>query len=891
MGRTNLWSTKVTPSSVLNASNATVRYDKIYVGTIMATDDPENMGRVLVYIPEISGAMADEDSWFMVNYATPFGGATSAWPELKSGEGGTRRDGKTYQDTQQSYGFWGTPVHVNNQVLVAFASGDPSRGYYFASVYQKDMNHMVPGIASSNSYQGDVNGVNQPVAEYNKNQSDKNASSMTVRAAHPLRDGLQTQGLSVDGFRGVSTSSARRESPSRVLGMLSPGGSQFVMDDGDPNNEHSSFIRLRTSGGAQLIMSDTYGHVYIISRDGNSWIELNNEGYVDIYSKLDISVHSETNLNLRADQDINVEAGRNINMKAVDGSIFVEASDDMNVSVGANYKLTVAKNGDIKIDGSLKTSSLSMDEHVQTDRKTWVGGDTHIKHPNGGVRDWGSKKVYVIADSPCIVPIPTTIMCKDVQEAASADQAGLPTVNPLPLNKSVTTSITTRVPEHEPWAPHTIPAAGASKEAYEPGFDPSKFQDMEHESSSSDGCTEPKSVAGLATSANGKRFIASFGGPNPYSPYAVGKPGSLYRMGYSLIGELSEHIENYPFGITEEQAWKVMERELVRTENIIRSNITADLTQSQFDALVSLVHDQGIGVLGLEKNGVRLRDLVNNGEHDKVVAHFALFDGDTSRRRKEAILYKTCNYGSLGDRCTWLKKGLSDAKTVYKTVDALLKKQIQGSFWQMNQPSLPGGDEYMVDIKATYPQDDVEKYKSACINDQIAKQGSGKLVTGDVQLSPHFTLNQFIQSDTATKAGIPNTPTEEEVENLRALCINVLEPLLGMPGLTGIRITSGYRSPALNSYMASGRSDVAKRSQHSRGQAADIQPQGVSTKQCAEWISKNLQFDQLIHEARNSRWVHVSWNRAGNRSDDGRTKVFSWNTMTGVKYYGKIADV
>ena len=84
-------------------------------------------------------------------------------------------------------------------------------------------------------------------------------------------------------------------------------------------------------------------------------------------------------------------------------------------------------------------------------------------------------------------------------------------------------------------------------------------------------------------------------------------------------------------------------------------------------------------------------------------------------------------------------------------------------------------------------------------------------------LSPHFTLQELCESQTARMHGIANIPTEEAVANLRRLCENALEPLregLGLP----LIITSGFRSKRLNAMLA----HASERSQHMEGRAADF---------------------------------------------------------------------
>ena len=84
-------------------------------------------------------------------------------------------------------------------------------------------------------------------------------------------------------------------------------------------------------------------------------------------------------------------------------------------------------------------------------------------------------------------------------------------------------------------------------------------------------------------------------------------------------------------------------------------------------------------------------------------------------------------------------------------------------------------------------------------------------------LSPHFSLKEMTDSQTAVRYGIANVPSEQEIENLRRLCQGTLEPLreaLQLP----VVITSGFRTKALNDRLA----HSSERSQHMQGCAADF---------------------------------------------------------------------
>ena len=133
-----------------------------------------------------------------------------------------------------------------------------------------------------------------------------------------------------------------------------------------------------------------------------------------------------------------------------------------------------------------------------------------------------------------------------------------------------------------------------------------------------------------------------------------------------------------------------------------------------------------------------------------------------------------------------------------------------------------------------------------------------------MKLSENFTLEELIRSNTAERMGIDNVPKDEKVvENLRSLCLEVLQPLRDYVGAP-VHINSGYRCPELN--MAVG---GVKNSQHCRGEAADIQI--VSPKQGREWaawIEDNCRFDQMLLERNKNGavWLHVSCKRDASKN-------------------------
>lgn len=124
------------------------------------------------------------------------------------------------------------------------------------------------------------------------------------------------------------------------------------------------------------------------------------------------------------------------------------------------------------------------------------------------------------------------------------------------------------------------------------------------------------------------------------------------------------------------------------------------------------------------------------------------------------------------------------------------------------------------------------------------------------QLSPHFTLEEMISSQTAARRGIEIVPPPEVVDNLKRLCVRLLEPIritLQRP----IIVSSGYRPPWLNTEIGG-----AANSAHLTGRAADINAVGMPASVLAAWIRKNgFAPDKCILEF--GQWVHIQDSEKG----------------------------
>jgi len=294
----------------------------VYIAIVKNNKDDLHMGRLQVWIPEMKGDPEDSANWLWVSYCSPFAGSTD--PDKLGSD--------VKKESQMSYGFWAVPPDINNEVIVAFPSGDTAKGVWLGGLYQQANTFTIPGIPRGKTYgQNNQNGESAS-SEKNKRDLDNDSS---LRPRHPLADALDTQGLDKDYIRGVTNSGAHRESPSKVYGFLTPGQHQLVLDDEGPN----AGIRIRTATGAQVFVSDKFGMVYMINKEGSAWLELSADGHIDAWAAKGINYNTHGDLNLRADGNVNIEGIAGINL-TTEGEVRMGAAGNVNIGSSSNILMS-----------------------------------------------------------------------------------------------------------------------------------------------------------------------------------------------------------------------------------------------------------------------------------------------------------------------------------------------------------------------------------------------------------------------------------------------------------------------------------------------------------------------------------------------------------------------
>jgi hypothetical protein len=439
--------------------------------TVMNTVDPTHQGRIAVYPSEnLDKDAYNANNWLWVGRLASFAGQTAPIGPDEIGEYGS------YTQNPSSYGQWNAPPDKQTQVICIFVNGDPNYGFYIGTIPKPETLSMIPAIGASEnvtlngpesaSYGG---ATRLPTTNINTNNKDIADSVNYLKDAKPVHSFtasiMQQQGVLRDKYRGPIGSSATREASSRVgWGVSTPGrpvyiggatdediagklgddpqdfrvvtrrgGHSLVMDDGDIIGR-DQLIRLRTSLGHQILMSDDGQMLSILHANGQSYIELGKEGTVDVFSTNSINLRTQGDLNLHADETLNLNA-KNVNINASENTT-LNTDKVFKQRVGEDYSLYALQNLKFKADAALAMAAGGQ-VGIKSDSEIFNEG-TKI-HLNDGAASLSPDEVEPIE----VVMHPDTLF--DAPPDSNTPSKGwAAALAKLP-------SITSRAPAHMPW--------------------------------------------------------------------------------------------------------------------------------------------------------------------------------------------------------------------------------------------------------------------------------------------------------------------------------------------------------------------------------------------------------------------------------------------------------
>lgn len=540
------------------------------LGIVKDNIDPTHSGRIKVYINQ-GGSVDANDSryWYPVSYLSPYFGVIAPNYDVYGERSADKTGYGKYIGNPHSYGFWATAPDVGTTVLCVFVNGRSDQGYYIGCVPEPGLTHMVPAIGSgpavvpNSSEAGTYGGSDRlPTTEVNNaNPGIRNSPAIynIPKPVHSYQASiLAQQGLTRDNLRGTIGSSSQRETPSRVVGLSTPGGPvytggydktnikqaaktedisklqtigrtgghSFVMDDGDQTGQ-DQLIRIRTSGGHMIMMNDSGQNLTLVHANGQTWIELGREGTIDMYATNSVNIRTEGDLNLHADRDINMHAKRNI--QAFAENIKLETDKNLTIRTNESFNQYTARQYTVKVEGPLSLDSQGA-ASIQSAASTFVKG----------------KKVMLNSGATPIVPQEVKAMPKNTHiDTTFSQKSGWMQPSPEPL-----VSLTTRAPTHWPYE-----AAGRGVDvktgSAQPAQQPQPSAGVIAASAASAGLPGPKTFPSLVATAPNIPSLKTAGGTTLSAPTVQGLISQQAVAGQSLneAGKIQSGIVG-PYGTT-----------------------------------------------------------------------------------------------------------------------------------------------------------------------------------------------------------------------------------------------------------------------------------------------------------------------------------------------------
>ena len=342
----------------------------IYRGIVKNNLDDMGMGRCQIYVPAFGGDPNDERTWYTATPVTPQMGATNPQNSSWGGEEDVQ--------SQDSYGIMNPGQQIENVVLISFLGGNSKTPVIIGNMMQQNMSNSIAGFPSGVAHQGTINEVHPPVTEYNKQDSEINPREPVRPRQEVFARQLFQQGVYRDMQRGQSSTSPLRDQVPQFTSIKTPRGNTFVMDDGSLNRDSGagvdersytrssnaqSFIRMRSSSGAQLYLNDGDGYVYMNSAKGMGFMQIADDS-ISLYSKSNISFRAKGGVVMRVDGNYNLEV---LNNMAIKTESFTLNCDNLNIIETGNGT-HIESNGDIsmKSDGFIGFNSSSHNKNGAT---------------------------------------------------------------------------------------------------------------------------------------------------------------------------------------------------------------------------------------------------------------------------------------------------------------------------------------------------------------------------------------------------------------------------------------------------------------------------------------------------------------------------------------------
>ena len=209
-----------------------------------------------------------------------------------------------------------------------------------------------------------------------------------------------------------------------------PGFHSFSMNDRFDNCR----IRLRTTSGHQIIMDDTNERIYISTAGGQTYIEIDQVGNIDIFAEKNISTHAKGDINFYTDSTFRVQALQGIHFRT-DDEFRVHALKDFHVRTEMNIRTFSLQETRMEANTNMHVSVNQGHLRIKTGTQIDMIAIDQLRLSSNAQMSFKSG-ARIAGDAPDIHW--NSAHAFDPEEAEQAEE--------------IQADWTTRVPDHEPWA-------------------------------------------------------------------------------------------------------------------------------------------------------------------------------------------------------------------------------------------------------------------------------------------------------------------------------------------------------------------------------------------------------------------------------------------------------
>lgn len=311
-------------------------------GVVVDTNDPQQMGRLKVWVPAIDGEMYSIDDLPWCTYVSPLAGQTLDYP---AGPNASKTSGYV------SYGMWAVPK-AGALVVVGFLYNDPNKRVYVGSYFRDCGNRSLPqGRNRSDIDKFPLSDTYEPIqpqtsnlnAQFNGKLDASEAQTRGVYERQVAQDKTDKDGT--EGYQTDVVDSSELDAQTYVF--TTPGRHALIFQD----HPSTSRARIKTAAGHQVILDDANERIYVSTARGASWIEMDQDGRIHVYAGDSFSLSSAGDINMTASGNINMAAGGAVNVQG-GSSVKIAACSGLHLS-GSGVNLESSASFNILAAGQL----------------------------------------------------------------------------------------------------------------------------------------------------------------------------------------------------------------------------------------------------------------------------------------------------------------------------------------------------------------------------------------------------------------------------------------------------------------------------------------------------------------------------------------------------------